>query len=100
MSFEMLIGLLVIDQETYGRYREEIAPLLQSVNGRFRYDVDVARTLKSESGQDINRLFVLEFPDRAHKERFFEDPKYRDIRARLFARSVERSEVIAEYTRT
>ena len=74
MFFEMTVGLLVVDHEKYAQYRAEIAPLLAAAGGRFRYDFEVARTLKSEAEHDINRVFVLRFPDRASKESFFADP--------------------------
>jgi uncharacterized protein (DUF1330 family) len=88
MAFEMIVGLFVLDQQKYGQYRVEIAPLLQTVGGKFRYDLEVARMLKSEVDHDINRLFVIEFPDRASKERFFADPQYFEIQARLFEKAV------------
>jgi uncharacterized protein (DUF1330 family) len=89
--------LFVLDHEKYARYREEIAPLLKAAGGRFRYDFDVARTLKSEAGHEINRLFVLTFPDRDSKERFFADFRYGEIRARLFEKAVDATTIIAEY---
>ena len=58
MSFEMIVGLFVVDQQKYTQYRAEIAPLLQAEGGRFRYDFEVSRVLKSDAGHDINRLFV------------------------------------------
>ena len=86
------------DHEKYAQYRAEIAPLLEAAGGRFRYDFEVARTLKSEAGHEINRLFVIQFPDRASKERFFADSRYLEIRARLFEKAVEGRAIIAEYT--
>ena len=83
MFFEMTVELFVVDHEKYAQYRAAIAPLLEGVGGRFRYDFEVARTLKSEACHDINRLFVIQFPDRASKERFFTD-SHVEIRARLF----------------
>ena len=97
--FEITVGLLVVDHEKYAQYRAAIAPLLDAAGGRFRYDVEVARTLRSEAGHDVNRLFVIQFPDRSTKERFFADSQYLAIRRRLFEPSVERSVVIAEYER-
>jgi uncharacterized protein (DUF1330 family) len=96
--FEMTVGLLVADKEKYALYRAEIRPLLEAAGGSFRYDFEVARTLKSEVGHDINRLFVLRFPDRGAKEHFFTDPNYIEIRSRLFAKAVEGVTIIAEYT--
>ena len=100
MSYEMTVALLVADQEKYAQYWAEMAPLLETVKGRFRYDFDVARTLKSEAGPEINRLFVIQFPDRQRKERFFADPQYIEIRARarLFEKAVAKIAIIAEYT--
>ena len=99
MPFEMTVGLWVVDQEKYARYRAEMTPLLEAAGGRFRYDFEVARTLKGEAGHDINRVFVIQFPDRASKERFFADSRYVEISgARLFDTSVEGRATIAEYT--
>lgn len=95
--FEMIIALLVADHEQYAQYRAEIAPLLERAGGRFRYDFEVARTLKGEAEHDINRLFVLQFSDPAGKERFFADPQYREIRARLYEKAVKCTTIIAEY---
>ena len=97
MSFEMTVGLFVADHEKYAQYRAEIAPLLEEAGGRFRYDFEVARILKGEADHDINRLFVIQFPDRPCKERFFTDSRYVEIRARLFAKAVEAAAIIAEY---
>jgi uncharacterized protein (DUF1330 family) len=95
--FEMTLALLVADHEQYAQYRAEIAPLLERAGGRFRYDFEVARTLKHETEHDINRLFVLQFPNRAAKEQFFADPQYREIRARLYEQAVKCTTIIAEY---
>jgi len=98
MPFEMTVGLLVVDHEKYAQYRAEIAPLLEAAGGRFRYDFEVAKTLKSETNDDLNRVFVLQFPDRAGKERFFTDPQYVEIRGRLFEKAVQARATIAEYS--
>jgi len=88
-SAELTVGLLLADHEKYAAYRAAIAPLLEAAGAGFRYDFEVSRTLKSEASHDINRVFVLRFPDRGSKERFFADPRYVDIRARLYAPAVE-----------
>jgi uncharacterized protein (DUF1330 family) len=97
MAFEMTVGLFVVDHEKYAHYRGEIAPLLEGAGARFRYDFEVARTLKAEGSEDINRLFVMQFPDRATKERFFKDQRYLEIRARLYEKAVQKAAIIAEY---
>jgi uncharacterized protein (DUF1330 family) len=97
MPFEMTVALFVADHEKYAAYRAEIAPLLEATGGRFRYDVDVSRNRTSEAHHDINRLFVIQFPDRARKESFFSNSQYREIRDRLFVKAVEGVTIIAEY---
>lgn len=98
MPFEMTVGLLVIDDEKYAQYRAEMTPLLEAAGGRFRYDFQVARTLKSEVAHEINRVFVIEFPDRAGRDRFFTDARYVGIRGRLFEKAVRHTAIIAEYS--
>src|SRR4051794_18699526 len=97
MSFEMTVGLMVVDQLSYAQYRKEMRPLLEGAGGMFRYDFDVARVIHSEDGAEINRAFVLRFPDQSSKERFFADPRYLEIRHRLFEPAVKAKVSIAEY---
>ena len=98
MSYEMTVGLLVVDQDTYAQYRKEMRPLLAEAGGSFRYDFDVARVLHSESNSEINRAFVLRFPDLSSKERFFADQRYVEIKRRLFDPAVKARVSIAEYS--
>jgi len=93
----MTFGVFIVDQDKYAEYRAGIAPLLEAVKGRFRYDFEVARTVKSEARHEINRLFVMEFPGHASKERFFSDPRYVEIQTRLLVESVKGTTVIAVY---
>lgn len=96
MSFQMIVGLFVADQEKYAQYRAEMTPLLHAAGGSFRFDFEVARTLKNDAPHDINRVFVIQFPDRETRDRFFADPRYLDIRGRLFEVSVNGITRIAE----
>ena len=97
MPFEMTVGLLVNDHEKYALYRAGIAPLLQAAGGAFRYDFEVARTLKREVDHEFNRVFVLRFPDRAGRDRFFADARYLAIRGEYFEKAVQHTAIIAEY---
>lgn len=99
MRVEMTVGLSVNDQAMYAQYRAEMRPILESAGGSFRYDFDVSLVRQSETGKDINRVFVLCFPSTAAKEQFFANPTYLEIRARLFEKSVTQTIVIAEYER-
>jgi len=96
MPFEMTVGLVVIDQESYSQYRREMMPLLEQAGGRFRYDFEIARVLRGESDAQINRAFVIQFPDKASKERFFSDTRYLEIRHRLYEPAVTAMVLIAE----
>lgn len=98
MPYEMAVGLLVVDHESYSQYRKEMRPLLEDAGGAFRYDFEVARVLRSEDGgAEINRAFVVQFPNKSSKERFFGDPRYIEIRRRLFDPAVKARVLIAEY---
>jgi len=96
MPFETTVGLNVTDPAMYAQYRAGIAPLLEAAGARFRYDFEIARTLKTDSQYQINRLFVIQFPDRDARDRFFADPHYRAVRARYFEPSVDGATTIAE----
>lgn len=100
MAWEMMVGLFVSDPEVYRQYRDAMRPLLESVGGGgFRYDFEVARTLKSEADHDINRVFAIYFADRESKDRFFSNPDYVRIRADLFQKAVRGSTILAGYER-
>ena len=97
MAYERHVGLTVKDEAGYQSYREAMTPLLTACGGKFRFDFLVSKTLKSEGAADINRVFVLWFPDRATKERFFADPAYLAIRAKYYEPSVKAATTIAEF---
>lgn len=97
MAYEMTVGLLVEDTARYQEYRAEIAPLLRAESGYFRFDFEVGRTLKNEADHEINRVFVLRFPNREAKERFFANPQYREIRSRLYEPVVRGTTIVSEH---
>ena len=99
MAFENLVGLYVSDQESYSAYREAMLPILTSMGGGFRYDIEVAQILKGEADHPINRLFIIYFPDRQTKESFFANPDYLAIRKKFFEPAVQGVTRIAEYER-
>jgi uncharacterized protein (DUF1330 family) len=97
MKYQMLVGLQVTDQERYTAYRTEMRPLLEAAGGGFRFDCEVSRVLQGPNEAGVNRLFVIEFPSRDAKEAFFSDPRYVEIRTRLFVSSVGTASILAEY---
>ena len=44
----------------------------------------------------LNRVFTISFPDRMTRERFFANPRYREVRAEHFEPAVARAIVLAE----
>jgi uncharacterized protein (DUF1330 family) len=97
MPFEMLVGLDVVDDDMYARYRGAIAPILKRYGGGFRYDFRVSETLKSEVRHRINRVFTIFFADEAARDAFFADGEYKAVRAEFFVGSVNAMAVLAEY---
>ena len=105
MAYEIVMGIHVSDDEVYAEYRKAMMSILERYGGAFRWDFEVSGVLitPSESDRDgasINRLFVIRFPDRAARERFFADPGYAEVKKRYFDRSVTFKSIIAEYTTT
>ena len=84
MTFEMVVGLEVSDDQAYDRYREKMGPLLAAHGGEFGYDFRIAEVLKSPADHPINRLFTIRFPDRAARDRFFADEQYLAVKRAHF----------------
>jgi uncharacterized protein (DUF1330 family) len=95
---EVLIGVHVIDEAGYARYRAEIAPLLEAHGGRFILDVRIAEILRAPSATAFNRLFTIRFPSARHHDAFFADPDYIAVRSRLFEPSVSEMVRLGEYS--
>ena len=97
MAFERVAALSIVDQDVYAEYRTAIRPLLDELGADFRFDFAVSQVLRGDDAKHTNRVFVLRFPDRAAKVRFFGDPRYAKIKQHLFDPSVASIVVIAEY---
>ena len=97
MPYENLVGLDVADDAVYQSYREAMLPILTRYGGGFRYDFRVSELLKSETNSEINRVFIIHFPDRAAKEAFFADADYLEARATYFEPSVATVTILSEY---
>jgi len=95
---EVHVGLRVTDEAGYQRYRDQMTPILGSMHAFFRYDMRVSELLRGDADEPFNRVFIISFPDRDTKARFFDDPSYKAVRAEHFDRSVSSVVQIAEYT--
>lgn len=96
---EYLIGLYVTDDETYSQYRKAMYPLLQKYGGGFGYDFKIAKVLKSEVEQPLNRVFTIYFENEQAKDDFFCNEEYLTIKERFFEKSVSSVIEIAKYKR-
>ncbi len=94
---ETLVGLDVADNDGYQAYRDATFPLLERIGGGFRYDFTIAKILRNSAGHEINRVFIIYFPNRQARDRFFDDEAYREIRGRLFETSVRDTTIIGEW---
>ena len=95
----MLVGLNVIDDETYQLYRDEMTPILLSYGGGFGYDFKISEILKSKTEAPINRLFTIYFSSEDSMNLFFSNDEYLKIKERLFEKSVTDTTIIATYGR-
>ena len=89
MSFERIMGLDVINDEDYQRYRECMIPILKSFGGNFGFDFKVSEVLKSKSDNAINRVFTIDFPSKEVMDAFFSDPSYLEVKNQYFKNSVK-----------
>ncbi|PIK16399.1 DUF1330 domain-containing protein [Halobacteriovorax sp. JY17] len=100
MSYEMIVGLQVKNDEQYDLYRQAMTPLLENYGGGFRYDFRISEVLKNEEGRPINRVFAIFFEDKKSMGSFFANDKYLAIKAEFFEGSVEATTIISEYVRS
>ncbi|TGL86318.1 DUF1330 domain-containing protein [Leptospira congkakensis] len=99
LSYETIVGLKVKDDQLYSEYRKAMGSILEKYEGGFRYDFRIEETLKSETENPINRVFLIFFKNKERKDRFFADPDYLKVREKYFVPSVEVTTIIAEYER-
>ena len=99
MSYEILVGLHVLDDQEYQKYREGIRPILLSYGGDFGYDFKVSEVLRSETDATINRVFTINFPDAKKMDEFFTNPDYLLVKEIHFKDSVGSTTIISSYER-
>ncbi len=97
MRFERLVGLYIIDDDMYTKYRENMTPILKTYGGGFAYDFKIAETLKNESEKPINRLFMIYFKDESSMNDFFSNEEYLKIKNEYFDLSVGSAHEISKY---
>jgi len=93
----------VHDPDRYEAYREQVAPLIAQHGGRYlvrsgatSFGKEPAAGIASPEGNWLpDRIIVLEFPSRAHLERFVTDPEHKRVAAIRQAAATTRS-IVAE----
>jgi len=95
MTFERVMGLNVIDDQEYQKYREAMLPILKTYGGAFGFDFRVSEVLLSKTEDDINRVFTIEFPSKQKMQAFFENPDYVSVRNRHLNNSINSKTVIS-----
>lgn len=100
MSFERIMGINVIDDQEYQRYRVAMLPILKTYGGDFGFDFRVSEVLLSKTDDDINRVFTLEFPSKKVMDNFFSSPDYIAVRDKHFNHSVKSKTVISMHEKT
>ena len=93
--FERIMGLDVIDDIEYQKYRVAMLPILKSFGGAFGYDFRVSEVLLSKTEDKINRVFTLEFPSKQKMEEFFSFPDYVAVQNRHLKHSIKSKTVIS-----
>jgi len=89
MSYERIMGLEVINEEEYQKYRENMIPILHSFGGSFGFDFKVNEVLKSKTNDLINRVFTLDFPSKEIMDEFFTNSDYLVVKEKYFLNSVK-----------
>jgi len=97
MSYEILVGLNVLDENKYGDYRSAMTPILASYKGNFGYDFRVSEVLLAQGSTEINRVFTITFPSKTNMESFFSDPQYLAVKELHFISSVGNVTLISSY---
>jgi len=97
MSYERVMGIHVIDDDEYQKYREGMRPILESFGGYFGFDFKISEVLLSKSDDQINRVFTIEFPSEKIMNKFFNDPEYLKVKKEHFENSVKSTTTIAMY---
>ncbi len=97
MAYNLLIGLTVTDEAGYQAYRDGMRPILEQYGGGFSYDFRVSDVLQSQAEHEINRVFVIHFPDKSAREAFFSDPAYKEVRSQHFEPAVAGSTIIGVF---
>ncbi len=97
MSYQVVIGLRVLDHRKFAQYCTALEPVLASHGGEFCYNFNVPEMLASKSCKNINQMFTLNFSSKEKMECFFADRNYLKIRGRHILKTIGSEQIIFGY---
>ena len=97
MSYEILVGLNVLDDIKYDAYRAAMSPILSDYEGHFGYDFKVSDVLIPAGNTDINRVFTIVFSSKNKMDGFFSDFQYLVVKETYFVESVGSATIISSH---
>lgn len=77
MTAYLIAQLTITDPAGFEAYRQVVPPLIAAHGGRYLARGGAVTSLEGEPGGP--RIVVLEFPDRAAAENFYNSPEYQEI---------------------
>lgn len=77
MTAYVIAQFHVTDCEGFDAYRKAAVPIVESYGGRFLVSGGAITNIEGETGRP--RMIMLEFPDKAAAERFYNSPEYGEI---------------------
>ena len=95
--YEYIVGLDIVNDELYDKYRKFMMPILNKYGGGFKYDFKIQQTLKSSCEENINRVFLIYFPSKIKADEFFSNKEYLLIKDKYFTPSVKSTTIISSY---
>jgi len=77
MSAYVIAQLTVTDPEGFEDYRQAVLPVVEAHGGRFLVRGSAITSLEGDPGRP--RVIVVEFPDKAAAESFYNSAEYQEI---------------------
>ena len=74
MPAYVISTMTIHDPQTYKRYTDVTPPIVKRHGGKFLTRGDLVTTAEGDPFRE--RLVIIEFPDRAHAEAFYNDSDY------------------------
>ena len=97
MSYQLLVGLNVLDDKILSEFHASIKPLLANYDGEYCYDINAPSTLITKRHTNINYAFTLSFASKEKATMFLADKDYRKVRGRHVLKTFSSEQVLFGY---